>query len=256
MSLEQALAESRQSVLILTKSVDLLAAVIGDLIAVMQSKSDTPIVSATVLKQATDAAEKIVEGTKTVVADPELELKAKAEQLAAANAARDGASTDLTDDQVKGSPEYQKVIGLMGSLSTALQANGATQDAAKTEVLKLLGQFADTGKALPMVAGWLKMGDKASAAKLETAFNEAIAEQKLITEQAGPGDDDFGDETAVEAKKLTAEDVKVALRDYAAVEGKPAAIAAMDAAGGSKSVAGLKEADYAAVIKALAVAKK
>lgn len=224
MSLERNIQELHQAVTMLTKSIDLQTATIAEataeLLQAMQNRQASPV---------------------------KVEAKAAAAEVKKEQAKKEEAPAELTDDEVKASPIYQTIQDKMSEhYGAALAANGGDQKAAREDTLKILKTYADDGKVLSLARVILE-DEEAGAEVMEEllgVYNSAIAALQDANEE------DEGEEGGEQT--YTADDVKAALRAYAKIEGRPAAIMKLQQLTGGKSeVKAIPEDQYAAVIAGL-----
>lgn len=234
MSLERNIQELHQAVTMLTKSIDLQTATIAEataeLLQAMQNRQ------AGAVKVETAAKAEVKEPTKAEVKKDTKKEQAKKEE----------APAELTDDEIKASPIYQTIQDKMTAhYGAALAANGGDQKAAREDTLKILKTYADDGKVVSLVRVLLE-DEEAGAEVMEEllgVYDAAIAALQ-------DSDNDEGEEE--EEQTYTADDVKAALRAYAKIEGRPAAIMKLQQLTGGKSeVKAIPEDQYAAVIAGL-----
>lgn len=232
MSLERNIQELHQAVTMLIKSIDLQTATIAEatseLLQAMQNRQASPV------KVEAKAAAAEVKKEQTA--------EVKKEQ-----AKKEEAPVELTDDEVKASPIYQTIQDkLTEHYGAALAANGGDQKAAREDTLKILKMYADDGKVVSLVRVLLEDEEAGTQVmeELLSVYDAAIAALQ---------DSDNNDEGEEEEKQTyTADDVKAALRAYAKIEGRPAAIMKLQQLTGGKSeVKAIPEDQYAAVIAGL-----
>lgn len=233
MSLEVALQELTQAVLLNTRSLDLLMAQVAEL-------NERP----EVVLQAAESPEGQVNQTLT---KPKTVGKKEKQEV----------KQGLTEEQVKDSEEYKTLIQAMGAHNAlALQRHGGDKDKARAETIAIIKQYTEDGKAVTIVQQLLEdETTRETFDELIDAYVSASEALQASDEETNMDkeDDDFGGGDNDEVVEYTAEDVKKALRAYAAVEGKPAAIGMLKSSTGSASVAGIDPKDYAKAIKALEV---
>lgn len=245
MSLERNIQELHQAVTMLTKSIDLQTATIAEataeLLQAMQSRQVGAVKVETVAKAAADNAKAAVANVEAAAA---VEKEVKKEQ-----AKKEEAPAELTDDEVKASPIYQTIQDKMTAhYGAALAANGGDQKAAREDTLKILKTYADDGKVLSLARVILE-DEEAGAQVMEellSVYDTAIAALQDASDVNEEGDE------GEEKPAYTADDVKAALRAYAKIEGRPAAIMKLQQLTGGKSeVKAIPEDQYAAVIAGL-----
>lgn len=239
MSLERNIQELHQAVTMLIKSIDLQTATIAEataeLLQAMQSRQASPV-------KAEATTEEAAEVMKKGQAEAEVE-KAKKERVKKAEA-----PAELTDDEIKQSPIYQTIQDKMTAhYGAALAANGGDQKAAREDTLKILKTYADDGKVLSLARVILE-DEEAGAEVMEELLS--VYEAAIAALQDTSDFDEEGEEE--EKQTYTADDVKAALRAYAKIEGRPAAIMKLQQLTGGKSeVKAIPEDQYAAVIAGL-----
>lgn len=241
MSLEKDIQDLVQSVNLLTKAIDLNTAVLADnnsaVLEMLNRSNGSPNVVMNVSKEAADAAIK-------ERAEAEVKTKASAKQA-------ETEQEPLTDAQIKETQLYADLQDLMGELVKASEKAGMTNAEAKADAIKFLKTFSDDGKVLSLSRALFETGDPGEAQKVMVAFSAQI--EKLNADSAEAGDPgDFGGD--YEETTYTDEDVKTALRKYAAVEGRPAAVAKLkELTGGKSAVKDIPADQYAAVIAGLKI---
>ena len=128
----------------------------------------------------------------------------------------------------------------------ALAANGGDQKAAREDTLKILKTYADDGKVLSLARVILE-DEEAGAEVMEELLGVYDAAIAALQDTS-----DFDEGEKEEEQTYTADDVKAALRAYAKIEGRPAAIMKLQQLTGGKSeVKAIPEDQYAAVIAGL-----
>lgn len=238
MSLERNIQELHQAVTMLIKSIDLQTATIAEataeLLQAMQNRQASP-------SKAEATAEEAAEVMKKGQAEAEVE-KAKKERVK-----KEEAPAELTDDEIKASPIYQTIQDkLTQHYGAALAANGGDQKAAREDTLKILKTYADDGKVVSLVRVLLE-DEEAGAEVMEELLGVYDAAIAALQDTS-----DFDEGEKEEEQTYTADDVKAALRAYAKIEGRPAAIMKLQQLTGGKSeVKAIPEDQYAAVIAGL-----
>lgn len=263
MSLEQQLTESSQSTLLLTKSVDLLAAILGDLMGSIDKQNElmtamlaasanlgsaqaaqTAAAAAAVKQAAESKVNKTTDTTKVQVSEQVTVKVTKAEPETKANpfekedfTKRMGEIVALVGDKGDGRAIAQAVLGITGSdkvgvtmeLSPELQADAINNLDSALAILKT-----DDDKTVEMN---MKVFNVMVDADTKFMKPEQPDETTSTTDA---GDDDFGpeddgkqdqgdyydDDTKVE---LTV--VQLAMRQHAGAHGKESAIAILKAGG-------------------------
>lgn len=241
MSLERNIQELHQAVTMLTKSIDLQTATIAEATAELLQAVQNRQTSAV---KAEAAAEEAAVVMKKGQAEAEVEkAKKKKEQ-----AKKEEAPAELTDDEIKASPIYKTIQDKMSQhYGAALAANGGDQKAAREDTLKILKTYADDGKVLSLVRVILE-DEEAGAEVMEELLG--VYDTAIAALQDASDSNDEGEEE--EERTYTADDVKAALRAYAKIEGRPAAIMKLQQLTGGKSeVKAIPEDQYAAVIAGL-----
>ena len=252
MSLERNIQELHQAVTMLTKSIDLQTATIAEataelLQAMHSQQAGAPVKVVTEAKAAADNAKAATANAKAATAN------AKAAAAAVEKAVKkEEAPAELTDDEIKASAVYQTIQDkLTQHYGAALAANGGDQQAAREDTLKILKAYADDGKVVSLVRVLLE-DEEAGAQVMEEllgVYDTAITALQTTSDvdEEGEGEEDEGEEQA-----YTADDVKAALRAYAKIEGRPAAIMKLQQLTNGKSeVKDVPEDQYAAVIAGL-----
>lgn len=219
MSLEKHIQDLTQAVNMLTRSVDLNTATLAEL--------NTENIQE--LSEAPQEAEKPKTAKKTAAK----RAKPKVQE-----------PVEPTDEEAKDTKMYATIIDLMSRhRDAAMVANGGNADEARDDTVKLLKTYSDDGTVLSLVKALMvdeAAGDQVME-ELQGTFETAINE--LST--AG-NSDDFEDDA------VTEDDVKQALRAYAKIEGRPAAILKLQQlTDGLSQVKDIPAEKYAEVIKGL-----
>lgn len=209
MSLEKDIQDLTQAVALLVKAVDLNTATLSEL-------------SGTVMQTLTSS--NVVNQPKGTPKDAPKETPAQTESTAKL----------LTEDDVKASPLYSKLIKALKDFSGKVKGN-------REVALELLKQYSEDGSAVGVVQQ-----------AMETESTEALDEllNKLTGEDPANKDDDSS--TDGTTQEFTADDVKEALRKYAAIEGRAGAVLKLkELSGGKAQVKDIPVDMYAAVIEGL-----
>lgn len=235
MSLERNIQELHQAVTMLTKSIDLQTATIAEataeLLQAMQNRQTSTVKVEVDAKAAAAEVEKAVK-----------KVQAKKEKVE-----KEEAPAELSDDEIKASAPYKIIQDkLTQHYEAALAANGGDQQAAREDTLKILKAYADDGKVVSLARVLLE-DEEAGAQVMEEllgVYDTAIAALQTTS--------DVNEDANEEERAYTADDVKTALRAYAKIEGRPAAIMKLQQLSGGKSeVKDVPEDQYAAVIAGL-----
>lgn len=249
MSLERAIQDLTQSVNLLMRAIDLNTATLAESSqANMAATAEQQERSAAAEQNRTNSAPQAAP-QKEATPDPKQDIEQDVE---------------VTDEYVKTSSEFQRVVNAMREYQrVATMRNGGNADEAKADTIKLLKTYADDGKVMSFVRAIIETGNtevleefdkfmKDKTTELEQNAQEASeqAEQAEQVEQATPAEQET---TQTEQREYTAEDVKEALRKYASVEGRPAALAMLKKQTGFTAVKDVGPLDYERVVKALKV---
>lgn len=218
MSLEKSIQDLTQAVNLLTRSVDLNTATLAEL---------------------------NTENIKSLSERPEVKAPVAAKKAAKKAAPK---RTGPTDEEAKDTKMYATILDLMSRhRDAAMVANGGNAEEAREDTVKLLKTYSDDGTVLSLVKALMideAAGDQVME-ELQGTFEDAI---KNLSAEVG-SDEDFGDDTS---EQPTEEDVKQALRAYAKIEGRPAAILKLQQlTDGMSQVKDIPESKYAEVIQGL-----
>lgn len=232
MSIEKSIAELTQAVNMLTKSVDLNTATLAETNTSLIERLQASLSSVGHVEPLAPGEPLVGGSVEQAEAEPET----------------------LTDDEVKNSDIYKGTIRRMNELKAALEAAGSTSEEAQKDVLKLLKQYADDGKVLSFVRAAAETGESEAITEFHSLLEDKAkqaAEELQKAEERAANEAVAGDP---DGKELTADDVKDALRKYASVEGRPAAVAMLrKLTDGKTEVKDVDPSKYADVIKGLQV---
>lgn len=250
MSLEQQLTETAQSTLLLTKSVDLLTALLGDVISSVDGlsaalKAQGIAVPANVKSAGQVVAETVVQATKAEVKE-ETTKPAPFEKADFAN--RMGTIVELVNELGSdGRAIAQAVLAMTGSdkIGMTLGMDAETQARAINnldDAIKLLKAKGDETISINqevmdvMVDANVFKPKQEEAKKEESAATSApVAEASSDGDDFGPeGNDDYYDDDGMPPELSF---VQLAMRAHAGKFGKDSAIAIMKAAGSPSGAA-------------------
>lgn len=248
MSLEQQLTETAQSTLLLTKSVDLLTALLGDVIASVDGlsaalKAQGIAVPANVKSAGQVVAETVAQATKAEVKE-ETTKPAPFEKADFAN--RMGTIVELVNGlHGDGRAVAQAVLAMTGSdkIGMTLDMDAETQARAINnldDAIKLLKAKGDetisiSQEVLDTMAEVFKPKQEEAKKEEPAATSAPAAEASSDGDDFGPeGNDDYYDDDGLPPELSF---VQLAMRAHAGKFGKDSAIAIMKAAGSPSGAA-------------------
>lgn len=248
MSLEQQLTETAQSTLLLTKSVDLLTALLGDVIASVDGLSAALKAQGIAVPADTKTVTKAV--TETVAQAPKAEVKEEATKPApfekADFANRMGTIVELVNGlHGDGRAIAQAVLALTGSdkIGMTLDMDAETQALAINnldDAIKLLKANGDdtisiSQEVLDTMAEVFKPKQEEAKKEEPAATSAPVAEASSDGDDFGPeGSDDYYDDDGMPPELSF---VQLAMRAHAGKFGKDSAIAILKAAGSPSGAA-------------------
>ncbi|WNO49089.1 hypothetical protein [Achromobacter phage ehaak_LB5] len=248
MSLEQQLTETAQSTLLLTKSVDLLTALLGDVIASVDGLSAALKAQGIAVPADTKTVAKTV--TETVAQATKAEVKEEATKPApfekADFANRMGTIVELVNGlHGDGRAIAQAVLALTGSdkIGMTLDMDAETQALAINnldDAIKLLKANGDdtlsiSQEVLDTMAEVFKPKQEEAKKEESAATSAPVAEASSDGDDFGPeGSDDYYDDDGLPPELSF---VQLAMRAHAGKFGKDSAIAILKAAGSPSGAA-------------------